>query len=132
MFSSVGLKAWEEIPPTAAASVARAPRQILFILHLQLAALIYNFNNYCFKLVVFLVFHICLRGDFHLFSFVFVDFKITMEPSLASGRLSPFPSPVQVLSSVGRPRGGSGESPPEVLQPRGRGGFSLVLGFHLP
>lgn len=34
-----------------------------------------------------LMFHICLRGDFPSFSFVFMDFKIPVENSLSSDRL---------------------------------------------
>ena len=92
------------------------------------------------------MFHICLGGAFHLFSFVFMDFKITVENSL-SGDCLPIPgaapvfhSPlwigVRVLSSVENPQRGwlweNGETQRKILQPQVTGGFSPFLGFHLP
>lgn len=62
----------------------------------------------------FLVFHICLRGDFSLFSFILMDSKITVESSQSRDLLPPhrvYPGGsqpmwigVQVLSSPRNPR----------------------------
>lgn len=87
------MEVWDKIhvPPRAAASVMKAPLQIVFILHFKHPLLIYHFNNECFIFFfnfIFLMFHVCLRGGFRLFSFIFTNFKNTVENSLTRERLS--------------------------------------------
>lgn len=114
-----------EQPPAAARLI---PHPQLFS-HLQLQQLVL----YCY----FLMFRICLRGDFSLFSFILMDSKITVKNSQPS---NPLPLPGFTLLDWGlgaeQPQkpteNRNGETQGELLQPQGRGGFPPVLSCHLP
>lgn len=114
MRSSFGMGARDGTPPrqrpglhgTACSSQPAHPSFPARFSQLQLQQLVLFF--------FFLGFHICLRGDFSLFSFILMDSKITVENSQSRDPLPPhrvYPGGsqpmwigVQVLSSPRNPR----------------------------